>query len=343
MNRSARVALAAALVLAIGGSSAGSAAAASVKPLREQPPAWMTKKVRDRISAAGTKGVHISTIRAWVRAGMAGRKAKEEPVTEPCNNGDPRPGVNAGACQVYPYGCTANFIFHKTELPFTPTSDGRHHFIGIAGHCVDHANQPSFMEVANGVVANIGVVQKILAGDIGRNGRGEGGLGNDYAIIRIHPGFPVNPDMPAGIGGGPEGIYVGCEPQSVRYWGHGYAVAVGPGKPEGGLATNWFDRGFGWTGGGFPGDSGAGVMIAGGDNHNQAAGDLTHLVVGSDKYPGSVLVGTRVTRALTWMGGDFYLVNQDRTYSRATMADTPCQNANSGAGGGGPASVLGLG
>lgn len=340
MSRSARASLVAVLVLAVAGVSAASAAA-SIQPLRKPAPSWMTKKVRDRISAAGAEGVRISTIRQWVRAGLAGRRAQQQTVTDPCFNGDPRPGVNAGACQVYPYGCTANFIFHKGETPYTDISDGRHHFIGIAGHCVNHANEPVFMEIANGVVAEVGLVEKILAGDIGANGRGEGGLGNDYAIIQIHPGMRVDPAMPPQSGGGPQGIYVGCEPQPVKYWGHGYAVAVGPGKTEGGLATNWFDRGFGWTGVGFPGDSGSGVLTAGPDSFNQAAGDLTHLVVGFDKYPGSVLVGTRVTRALTWMGGEYYLVNEDRTYSRATMADTPCENANSGGpGGGGPLTAL---
>jgi hypothetical protein len=31
---------------------------------------------------------------------------------------------------------------------------------------------------------------------------------------------------------------------------------------------------------------------------------------------------------LTWMGGDYFQVNADRTYSRATMADTRCGNSN---------------
>ncbi len=65
-----------------------------------------------------------------------------------------------------------------------------------------------------------------------------------------------------------------------------------------------------------------------------AAGDFTHLVV-DPKYPGSDLAGTRITRILGYLGGNFYLVNQDRTTSRATMADTACGNANNG--GGGPA------
>lgn len=303
------------------------AAAARPDDLRREKPVWMTPAIEKRIAAAGTEGVHVSTIEGWLRQGVGGRELVHQDVLVPCFNGDPRPGVSAGACQVAPYGCTANFIFRKGDTPFAEFSDGRTYFIGIAGHCVDHANQPVFMEVENGVVAKIGEVEKVLKGNIGRNGRGYGGLGNDYAIIEIDQGLKVNPGMPAASGGGPQGIYTGCEAVPVKYWGHGYALAVGPGKTEGGLATNWNDRGFGWTGVGFPGDSGAGVLVAG---TNQAAGDLTHLLIGIDrKYPGSDLIGTRVTRALTWMGGEYRLVNEDRTYARADMSDTRCGGADS--------------
>jgi hypothetical protein len=72
---------------------------------------------------------------------------------------------------------------------------------------------------------------------------------------------------------------------------------------------------------------------------NEAAGDLTHLIVDS-RYPGSDLAGTRVTRILDFLGGNFYLVNEDGTESRATMADTQCGNANNG-GGSGATGILG--
>ncbi len=45
------------------------------------------------------------------------------------------PTVKAGACQVAPFGCTANFIYYKGPEAVVPaTSDGRQHFIGTAGH-----------------------------------------------------------------------------------------------------------------------------------------------------------------------------------------------------------------
>jgi hypothetical protein len=72
-----------------------------------------------------------------------------------------------------------------------------------------------------------------------------------------------------------------------------------------------------------------GVILA---DTEQAAGNLTHLLIDFERYPGSDLAGTRVTRALTWMGADYFLVNQDRTKVRATLADTDCGNANVGSG-----------
>jgi hypothetical protein len=329
--RVSRLALIAALVFIVVGLSASTAAAAP-KSGAAPPPKWLTPEIRDRIAAAGPEGVHISTIRGWLSEGLAD-ELQDPSDFAPCFNGDPRgPSVNAGACQVYPYGCTANFIFHKGSDPFLGVSDGRNYFIGIAGHCVDHANQPSIMEIQNGVLAVVGEVEKILAGDIGQNGRGNGGLGNDYAIIEIDEGFDVEPAMPPQVGGGPNGIYTGCSPQVVKYWGHGFGVVVGPGKVNGGPAPRFYDRSYSFTPAtavALPGDSGSGVMT----QSNQSVGDLTHIIIGIDPryFPGTT-IGTRVTRALTWMGGDYFQVNANRTYSRATMADTTCGNANLGSG-----------
>ena len=302
--------------------------------LRTAAPSWMTPRIERRIAAAGTDGASLQQIQRWVDRGLAGADQKDETVTEPCPTADAyrttEPTVKAGACQVAPYGCTANFIYYNgPEEAMPPTSDGRHHFIGTAGHCVGHANQPVFMQItAAGVVAKVGEVKKILAGDIGANGFGNGGIGNDFAIIQIDPGFTVDPQMPAPTLG-PQGIYTGCETTAVKWYGHGYAVAVGQGRGKAGVATNWYDRSFGWTAAdGLPGDSGSGVLTADG----AAAGNLTHLLIDFERYPGSVLAGTRVTRALTWMGAGFRLVNEDYSTARATTADTDCGNADSGNG-----------
>jgi hypothetical protein len=299
---------------------AGSAAAAERSKPKAATPTWMkSKEVRQRIRASGDKGVRIRTIRRWVRNGVAGRKAQQEdPPMMPCPTVDPsNADVYSGQCVVHPAGCTANFIFKLGAEPLPPASDGRTAFIGTAGHCVNHSNQTVFMQRGPTIIA-VGTVRKHI----------NGGIGNDFAAIRIFEGLSIDPHNPAG---GPQGIYTGCEPQGVKYYGHGFGVFVGQGKIEGGVATNWFDRAFAWTGPALPGDSGSGVTVVGTD---EAAGDLTHLVV-DPRYPGSTTAGTRLTRILTYLGGNWYLVNQDRTTSRATMADTDCGNASNGGGGSG--------
>ena len=151
---------------------------------------------------------------------------------------------------------------------------------------------------------------------------GTGVPGNDWALIKIDPAvaakWGVNPAMP--VIGGPQGVYTGCDPTPVFHYGHGYGVAVAQGKVEGGLATNLYDNGYGWTGAGAPGDSGSGVLTAPG---GPAIGDFTHLIVDLGAYPGSDLAGTRITKILSQFGVS--LVNADGSTTGA--AATSCGNA----------------
>jgi hypothetical protein len=301
--------------LCIWASSGAPAQAADAAPA----PFWIkSEQIRDRIDAAGARGVSYAKIARWVRLGQAGAAKQEEPVVDPCPTVEPgtQPNsIHANACITYPHGCTANFIFHKGEEPFTDVSDGRNYFIGTAGHCVDHARQPVYMDNGAGAVVRAGEVWKLM----------DGGPGNDFAAIQIDPGHRVDPRMPSI--GGPNGIYQGCVPgQPITWWGHGFGAFVGQGKTGVGVVTNWWDRAFGWDGTALPGDSGSGVVLD--DPPRQAAGNLTHLVVDS-RYAPAINVGTRLTRALFWLGGDFYLVNEDGTYSDAER-DTRCGNPNNG-------------
>jgi hypothetical protein len=213
------------------------------------------------------------------------------------------PGVSAAGCIVAPYGCTANFIF----------TDGTSQYVGTARHCTDNVGQEVAMQVDTTTIAIVGTVAKMTSG--------QGEPGNDWALIKIDPGvaakWGVNPAVP--VVGGPQGIYTGCGPEAVKYYGHGYGVAVAQGKPEGGLATNWYDDGYGWTGFGAPGDSGSPVLTAGG----QAAGDFTHLIVDLGAYAGSDHAGTRITKALSQFGVS--LVNADGTTTGP--ASTSCGKA----------------
>ena len=123
----------------------------------------------------------------------------------------------------------------------------------------------------------------------------------------------VNPAIP--VIGGPNGIYTGCGPIGVEHYGHGYGVAVAQGKPEGGLATNFNNDGYGWTGFGAPGDSGSPVIAAG---SGQAVGNFTHLIVDLGDYPGSDLAGTRITRILQFAGVSLVNANGSTTGAAST-------------------------
>ena len=65
---------------------------------------------------------------------------------------------------------------------------------------------------------------------------------------------------------------------------------------------------------------------------NLAIGDVTHFAIIDPRYAPGTTIGTRVTRALTWMGGEYYLVLDNRQKTRADMSDTRCGNANNGNG-----------
>jgi hypothetical protein len=246
-------------------------------------PSWFTKSFQERVHDAGAIGVRVG----------------EERLNTECP-GVQTAGVSAAGCIVAPAGCTANFIY----------TDGSSQYVGTARHCVDRVGQELVMQVDSTTLASVGTVARMTSG--------EGEPGNDVAIIRIDPAvaakWGVNPAVP--VVGGPQGIYTGCDPTPVAHYGHGYGVLVGQGKLEGGLATNWHDDGYGWTGFGAPGDSGSPVVTAGG----QAAGNFTHLIVDTGDYPGSTLAGMRITRILQTMG--MRLVNADGSTTGA--ASTNC-------------------
>jgi hypothetical protein len=284
----------------------GTAAATAADTLVAKHPSFMTAKFRKQVRNAGRKG------KPAPKGGQQGPGA-----TDICPGVDtsmPQPAVSAGTCEVFPYGCTANFIY----------SNGSSFYIGTAGHCVDKVGQDIYMQVATpGVgasIADVGTVAKFV----------NGGVGNDYAVIAIKPGFAIDPKLPVG---GPNGIYTGCGPEVVRNWSHGYGVAVAQGRPEGGVATNWYDDGYGWTGLALPGSSGSAVVTSSG----AAAGDLTHLIVDPGAYPGSNVAGTRITKILAGTG--LSLVNADGSLARATSTSCGAQPREARAGSAG--SLLG--
>lgn len=284
---------------------ATTASAADVEQPRKQPPAWFTDDFREKVDAAGQEGIPLD----------------DHSVLDVCPGAVVHEGgVGTGTCLVYPYGCTANFVYYNGSGPTAPAVADGSLYLGSAGHCSDHAGEPVYAAVSTpGVgpaIAKIGTVSK-RAVDYP-----ESGNVHDFESIRIDSGYPVYPESPVG---GPQGIYDGCEVgQPLKYYGHGYEVAVAQGKPEGGVATHWYDDGYGWAGPAFGGDSGSGVLHAGTD---QAVGDLTAvaLVYFPAFFPGET-IGSRVTWILEFLGGSFHLVNQDRTLARDTTS--PCGTAD---------------
>jgi hypothetical protein len=244
-------------------------------------PAWLTSEMTEQLRQAGAAGVTVAAERLNTECpGVQGA------------------GVSAAGCIVAPSGCTANFIF----------ASGSTRYVGTARHCVNAIGETVTMQVDTTTLADVGTVSHMTSG--------EGVPGNDWALIRIDPAvaskWGVTSAVP--VAGGPNGVYTGCGVTPVMHYGHGYGVAVGPGKLETGLATNWHDDGYGWTGFGAPGDSGSPVVTSGG----QAAGNFTHLIVNPGEYPGSDLAGMRITRAMSQFGVSLVNANGSLTAPGAT-------------------------
>ena len=188
-------------------------------------------------------------------------------------------GIRPGAWILSPAGCTTNFVFGSAS----------NYFIGTAGHCTSVGDEVTLV-AAPGVLMNIGTTVRSV----------DRGIGNDFALIDVRPEMEqhVNPSM--SYFGGPTAA---GSPQSgdvVEHSGHGLVIGTG-GTPRAGVVVY---RGpgeggdaFAWVGAASPGDSGSAVRLANG----QAAGDLTHLVVGGDYLPGDV-AGSTIARMLQIAG-----------------------------------------
>lgn len=286
MNRSLVALLSALCAFAV------AAPAASAGTLERPKPEWLTPALEAEIHSAGADGVQVA----------------EEYLNTECP-GFQQPGVQANACIVSPAGCTGNFIF----------ASGSTRYLGTAAHCTDKVGDTVIIQVDTTTLVEVGKVAK-------RTSTEEPGA--DAAIITIDPAvaakWGINPAMP--FLGGPQGVYTGCEPTGVKSYGHGYGVAVGQGKPNLGVATVWYDDGYGWNGTGLPGDSGSGVLTADG----QAAGNLTHLIIYDPAYTPANVAGTRASRILSLFG--VLLVNADGSMTGASA--TSCGSSDAGGGNG---------
>ena len=293
-------------------SASGTAAqAAELDKPRAPAAGWMTPEFRALVDAAGTRGVPVD----------------EHSVLDVCPGvvAFHEGGVGTGTCLVYPYGCTANFIYYPGTGSAPAVADGKH-YLGTAGHCSDKVGESVYGAISTpGVgtsIAKIGTVAQ-------RIDDYDGSRVYDFEAIRIEPGFQIYPESPVG---GPTGIYDGCAAGTpLKYYGHGYVAAVAQGKPEGGVSSHWYDDGYGWFGVGAMGDSGSGVLTADG----LAAGNFTAIILvdPSLSYLTGELVGSRMTWILSYLGGGYSLVNAD--YSLSNDTTTSCGTTTDGGGGGG--------
>jgi hypothetical protein len=277
------------------------AAAEEGAPTLEQArPSWYTAELEARILASGTKGVEVElTEQQAIEVNCLGTSPPYAGTS-----GVSVAAVSAGGCMIAPHGCTMNFIF----------TDGVSRYIGTAGHCVA-GGRNVVMQVATRVspveessilvtFAKIGTVAKSW----------NAGIGRDFAIVKIDPGWNVV----TGVGGalGPTGAFCG-DPlgQPVMHYGHGYIFFVEQGHPKFGevipdaslvFRGDWAN-GFNWVGYGLPGDSGSGVMNAAG----LAVGDLTHgLAVLGIPVPG-LSFGTTMQAIFNLIGSNYSLVTVD--------------------------------
>jgi hypothetical protein len=284
-------------------SSAGAARADEAEPtgaptLAQPRPSWYTAELEARVLAAGPEGVEV-------------RLSPQQQLELNCLGTSPPSAstagvsvtaVSAGGCMVAPHGCTMNFVF----------TDGTSKYIGTAGHCVE-GGRTVVMQVATRVspVDNSLLVTLAAVGRVAKSWNA--GIGRDFALVKIDPGWAVVPAVGGALG--PTGTFCG-DPlgQPVLHYGHGYIFFVEQGYPKVGevipdvsLIFRPSAEGFNWVGYGLPGDSGSGVMNAAG----LAVGDLTHgLAVAGVPVPG-LNFGTTMQAIFNLIGPGYSLVTAD--------------------------------
>ena len=248
--------------------------------LKAETPDWYTPELHQKVLDAGREGVPLPREARHLESSLAFT------------------GIRPGAWMIFPAWCTMNFVFG---------SEGNYH-IGTAGHCTETGDEVTLV-AAPGVLMNIGRTVKSY----------DNGIGQDFALIDVHDEMQefVNPSM--SYFGGPTGDEQPAVGDVVVHSGHGLGIGtggtpragvvtyVGTGDVEGGggggngnggcgkkcrsasgiTALRASGTAYGWDGAAMLGDSGSGVRDATG----AAAGNLTHLVVGT-KYLPAFIAGT---------------------------------------------------
>src|SRR5947208_4483804 len=289
--------LVAAMLLVV---AAGVARADDVRTLDLPRPTWLTDELQAKIVAAGPQGLEIPLPDAQPDATVnPDCLGTAPPYASP--SGVSVTAVSAGTCMVSPAGCTMNFVF----------TDGSSYYIGTAGHCAGNgktviAQVSTRVDPTNTIVTLAAIGTTVSSWNQG--------IGKDFALVRIDPGFKVVPGVTGALG--PTGVFCG-DPvgQPVMHYGHGYIFFVEQGYAKFGevipdltlLVKFTSPDGFNWAGYGLPGDSGSGVM----NDAGLAVGDLTHGVgVAGVPVPG-LSFGTDMQGIVSLIGPSYKVVTVD--------------------------------
>jgi hypothetical protein len=200
--------------------------------------------------------------------------------------------------------------------------------ISTAGHCGNNGDRAT-------VIAALGNRAEPVLLDFGTYSRstGDGGVGNDWALIGINSAYQslVTPTM--AFWGGPRGVFtktgavaglsfrnnnlldpqvsVNPDPllaQQIVHYGHGTGLGgPGVGTPRSGTAISWSPSHYMFFGAISPGDSGSGANTLTGDTvgaNMEAAGIMTHIYVAANMDKGvGIMAGTRATSVGTPANG----------------------------------------
>jgi hypothetical protein len=197
--------------------------------------------------------------------------------------------------------------------------------ISTAGHCGKVGDVVTMLGAAGDhTISGVPVPVLLDVGKISKS-TGDGGIGNDWALIDVDERYQhlVTPTM--AFWAGPVGMFTSTgrvvdvsvfggrfiDPevtvtpnaalvQQILHYGHGVVVGTG-GTPRSGTSITWNTDSFIWFGAITPGDSGSGSNTLLGDSvgdQREAAGINTHIFVDSNlsKYGLGYLAGTRATK-----------------------------------------------
>ena len=325
-NRGTAAAIAAAMVTALGATTAHAAVLpeltqATSTDVKQAAPDFTRAQLKRAIVAAAESGARPRELKAPAPA-WYDRKAQRRQDRD-SQNGDgvttapvdapipPYVGIRPGAMMLigtFPNValCTANYIFQK----------GGTLAIGTAGHCFEEDNGPvELLAVApDGGGDPVPVLVRLGKVLLKRNG----GIGHDYGLVEIpaHLHSWVFPTQ--SIVAGPCGVYTSDDPMPLAYYGHGVGIGTG-GTPRAGMGFEleggppvkirgigeddwvWDSDSIVFAGPLNNGDSGAGIRVA----QMPAVSNLTH-GIGLNLVPTVIGFGTRVQ---TITGSGWTLVN----------------------------------